>query len=136
MRLTLIDVLVLLGLLLGGAMVGEVCLRGMGQSGLRLTGMGVGFGAGVVLASYVYRRLRWRPLLMPRCPHCQRRPELYGIAGGGWPSEVVVCGSCHGACRLWYVRGGPPHDVSDEPRSPSLSLRWPYFIGLWREDSE
>lgn len=134
MRLTLIDLLLLLGFLLGGPVLGDLLCRWTAHPELRPLGVGAGFVAGLASASFFYRRFHFRPLLLPRCPHCRRRPELYGVAEGGWPREVVVCGSCRGVCHLWYVRNGPAEEVSAEV--PSLTPRWPYFIGLWRTVSE
>ena len=129
MRLTLIDLLVLLGLFVVGLVAGIALIHFLGYPALAPLELAMGVGAVVVFESPIYRRFQFRPLFLPRCPHCHKRPELYGIAGGGWPREVVVCGACRGVCHLWYDKDVPADEVSADV--PSLTLRWPYFIGLW-----
>src|SRR5713101_3997593 len=128
MRLTGIDLLIILGLFVAGLLSGMALVSFVGHPSLAPLGLAMGLVAVLAFASPIYQRCHFRPLFLPRCPHCHRRPEMYEIAGGGWPREVVVCGSCRGVCHLWYGRHIPPEEVSADV--PSLSLRWPYFIGL------
>ena len=130
MRLTLIDLLVLVGVFVAGPAVDISLCQFLGHPDVAPLGVGSGFLVAVVLASLMYRRFHFRRLYLPRCPHCRKRPELYGIAGGGWPREILVCGSCRGVCQVLYDGKLSAEDVSSEV--PTLRPHWLYFVGLWR----
>jgi hypothetical protein len=133
MRLSLIDLLVLTFLSAVGLFVGLSVFHfsQLADSPFVLAFMLLGWLI-VVLpgASLIYRRFHFRPLFLPRCPHCHKRPDRYEISKSGWPREVIVCALCRGTSELWYAPRAGPAETSSA--IPSLSLRWPYFIGLYR----
>lgn len=89
-------------------------------------------GAGVVTyvigASFIYRRMLFRPLLSPVCPHCGKTPEAIEITGT-WPVFTMSCGSCDGQTELRMYKV----DNSDgDGKLPCLQLKWPYFLGWYK----
>lgn len=130
MRLTLIDVLILFPPPVAGFLIVPSVLRGMGfsDSMLVLSPLLCGwFAASILLASSLYRRWHFRPLFLPRCPHCHKRPDTYRISESCWPREVLSCGSCHGSTEVWYHFRDRQNKTSNE--MPYLHLCWPYFLG-------
>lgn len=130
MRLTLIDLLILGGLFAIGALAGARTAHPHDDPARAVFGVFVGAVTILVVASPIYRRLHFRPLWFPHCPHCRQRPEHYRIAEAGRGWEVVACGECGGIVQLWYARESPPADR--DRTTPLLRLRWPYFLGPWR----
>lgn len=128
MRLTLIDLLILGGLFLGGLGLGVLAAQILPESA-RPLGLLFGFCAIPVFAPAIYRRLHFRPLFLPKCPHCKKRPSVFFIAESQWPREVVVCADCRKAVEIWY-ESPASKDVSSA--MPSLRSHWPQFLGIWR----
>lgn len=131
MLLTLKHLLVTLGLIAGGVLLGCFIARN--------AGLPEGSWAFIVLAVLaatvfglgwpLYRAFHLRPLCLPRCPHCGRLHGNYHIPPEAWPCAVLICVSCGNPTRLCLSRKRPQdigHDI------PSLYLRWPEFLGLWR----
>jgi hypothetical protein len=83
----------------------------------------------VLLLSWpVYRLLHLRPLILPKCPSCGLRHN-YHVPSEAWPVAVLVCPHCGEPFRI--VLTGRP-DIAVTPDLPTLGLRWPAFLGLWR----
>ena len=130
MRLTLIDLILLGGLFVAGVALCAPALLFVRP--LTAVPFAVVSGVGVVLGcgSPLYRRLHFRPLFVPVCPHCRQRPLRYEILGGGWPLEVVRCGSYPGVTHLWYATGAPPAELVRQ--APVAQPRWLFVLGHWQ----
>lgn len=131
MFLTLINVLIFIGLFAGGsfstyALMYLVHFPHYGR--LSLLG---GFAAVLWLTWPIYRYFHFRPLCLPICPSCHDRPYAYGMAHSHWPRVILVCRNCAGPLEVWMTRSLDKKDASME--MPSFYLRWPEFIGLWRQ---
>ena len=128
MRFGLTDLLIAMGLMCGGIGGFGIAHAAFGVEGK--LGLLAGLVAYVAIAPVIYKRFHLRPLLLPRCPHCRKRPDSYTILERQWPREVVICGMCQGACELQYVDDSTnSHAHASLPR---LILAWPQFIGIWR----
>ena len=77
----------------------------------------------------LYKHFGLLPLLLPVCPHCNRRPNGYRVNEHGWPRMIVACGQCDRVSELWWRR---PSAASVPPGSPRLLLSWPHSLGRWR----
>jgi hypothetical protein len=77
----------------------------------------------------LYRLVHLRPLGLPRCPHCHKLHANYHVPAAAWPRAVLVCVSCGKPTRLCLTWRKPVDHNTD---MPSLYLRWPQFLGLWR----
>ena len=108
MRLTLIDLVVLGGLFLAGVAVSTPALFIARPLAVAPFGVACGIAAVLTGASPVYRRLYFRPLFVPVCPHCHRRPQFYRLRLSEWPLEVAACGSCEAVTVLRYPACPPP----------------------------
>ena len=130
MRLTLIDLIVLGGLFFAGA---ALCApAALFVRPLVIVPFAALSGTAILLGlgSPLYRRLHFRPMFVPVCPHCHRRPIGYEILGGSWPLEVIRCGSCSGVTQLWYDSGAPPAELAR--RAPVAQSKWPFVLGRWQ----
>ena len=130
MAITGINLLLLIVLYTGGSLVGGTVasfILGYPSATLSLLGGAV---AVLGLSWPIYKHFRFRPLCLPRCHHCHRMPETYGVAYAEWPLVVVICTACNAPTELWMTRTVNINAVSTE--TPSFYLRWPEFIGLWR----
>ncbi len=84
----------------------------------------------LVLSSFLYRLLRWRPMLLPKCPVCRWRDRHYQTQSYEWPIEIIECARCRAHIELC-------HDNRKHQRArsnlPQFDLLWPYsFGGRWR----
>ncbi len=48
----------------------------------------------LLITSPLYRWLRIRPMLLPRCPRCRHRDRHYFCFPQTWPREVIRCANC------------------------------------------
>jgi hypothetical protein len=132
MRLSLIDIVIFGVLFLIGAGAAWVIACLTNPQWFGLFGLLCGAVSILLCASPIYRRFCFRPLFLPTCPHCQKRPDSYTIVDGGWPREVLACSDCNGSCELWYDTKLQLPSAS----LPSLRLCWPYFLGRYKPASE
>jgi hypothetical protein len=87
----------------------------------------------LLLAWPISRLFRMTPLMIfaGPCPGCRRRPP------GWWATEIegkkllLSCGTCGKELELWLTRTPPVGLVS--ATVPVFKLRWPEFLGIWRE---
>lgn len=119
-----------------------ILLAGVGAStgGVVQANIGLGefMGTSVVLLSAilvplllgwpVFRLLSLRPLILPLCPHCGKRHGNYHLPRGFGPEGVIICVHCEKPLRL-VLTGAGSHAPSE---LPTVTLRWPGFLGLWR----
>jgi hypothetical protein len=77
----------------------------------------------------LYRLIHLRPLGLPFCPHCRKRHGNYHVPANAWPDAILLCVWCGKPTRLCLTRKKPADIGADVP---SLYLRWPEFLGLWR----
>ena len=129
MRLTLIDLLVLDALFLGGILVGALTAHFVGLHDWLFLAFGFGIAAIVAFASLIYQRFHFRPLFLPKCPHCKKRPSQFSTSESRWPRETVICADCHTSVELWYDQ---PASELVSTTMPSLRSHWPQFLGIWR----
>jgi hypothetical protein len=78
----------------------------------------------------VFRLLSLRPLILPMCPHCERRHCNYHVPRDAWPVAVLLCAWCGKPLRLVLRTGADPVPPSEVP---TITLRRPGFLGLWRK---
>ncbi|MCA9238445.1 MAG: hypothetical protein KDA44_23390 [Planctomycetales bacterium] len=93
---------------------------------------GLGLVGYLVLTSPLYRWLKWRPLLFPRCPQCRHKDRCYYAPREqpAWPVGQIPCANCGKEIELWYDQPGEATDTSDAVR---FQLLWPRsFGGRWR----
>lgn len=84
----------------------------------------------LALSSPLYRLLRLRPLLLPKCPLCNDPHRHYLSVSWVWPVELVQCCHCGGNTEMHTDKPGDPATRLDVPRA---DLLWPYsFGGRWR----
>jgi hypothetical protein len=83
----------------------------------------------LIISPPIYRLLRLRPVLVPKCPHCGQLPGRVEVIEVCGPRYVVICGKCNKKFEIWYVRPANK-DVSTEV--PSAYPSWPQSIGRWR----
>ena len=109
----------------GGAHASFVTLYGLS--------LPLAFIVTLLLAWPVARFFRLRPLIVfaGPCPGCRIRPL------GWWATELsperllLACGACGERLELWLTRKPPADLVSATVRT--YRLRWPEFLGIWRE---
>ena len=123
--------MILDGLFLGGVAVGGLIAHFAGVAHWIFPGVLTGLAFVLLFASAVYRRLHARPLFLPRCPHCRTRPEGYDSGGAQWPRETIRCGACRGISEILYQGSGS--QAEEASTVPRLRVRWPYFIGRYKE---
>jgi len=80
----------------------------------------------VIVSSWVYRRFRLSPFLLPRCPHCRDLNRHYWTESGPWPMESIVCDNCQVRIELCHDNTKCQWSDLDLPR---FQLLWPYSIG-------
>lgn len=84
----------------------------------------------LLVTSPLYRWLRIRPMLLPRCPRCRHRDRHYFCFPQVWPREVIRCANCEAEIELCHDNRHGTESSSDLPR---FDLLWPYsFGGRWR----
>lgn len=130
MRLTLIDLLILAGLVLLGSALAPLAIPPgqLPRYAVLLIQAAAGVVTYVVIASFIYRRMLFWPLLFPVCPHCRKQPRSFE-ATGAWPTFTMSCGSCNGQTEL---RMHAVNDADADHQLPCLQLRWPYFLGWYK----
>lgn len=129
MRLSILDILVLGSLFAAGGVAGAVACHLTALTSIQSFAAMSGAFVALVCGSPVYRLLRMRPMLLPKCPRCHARPESYRVAGD-WPLESLTCGVCNGNVRAWYGPGRLPAEIKDGGE-PVLRAAWPYWVGRW-----
>lgn len=134
MSLSLINILIFEALLVMGCMTGwllglaiQLFFPEFDPKDLSLVG---GILAIFGLTWRIHERYHFRPLCFPRCSHCKRRPDAWGVAWDAWPRIGIVCLACGSPVELWMTRRVDPNDVSEAV--PSFRLLWPEFIGMWK----
>ena len=128
MRFSLIDLLVATACMTLGFLGGDFIAVRTGPWA-KLLGLPLGALLFLIVTPPLYRRFRLPPLLLPRCPHCHKRPDLFWFKERIQERDIVACGLCGGVTELQY-RIQPPHSASDP--MPRLLLVWPQSIGRWR----
>ena len=84
----------------------------------------------LLITSPLYRWLRIRPMLLPRCPRCRHRDRHYFCFPQAWPREVIRCANCELEIELCH---DTRHGAESCPGFPRFDLLWPYsFGGRWR----
>jgi len=132
MKLSLIDLVVIVGLFVVGSLTVSALLplaHATHTTAFAFTLLG-GVVAVLWLTWPIFRHFHFRPLCLPVCPNCRRIPEAYGVAYARWPSAILVCTKCETPLEIWMTRT-PGKGVST--KMPSFYLLWPEFFGLWRQ---
>lgn len=84
----------------------------------------------LVITSPLYRWLRLRPLLLPRCPRCRHRDRHYFCFPQAWPREMIRCANCDLEIELCH---DSRYGAESCPGFPRFDLLWPYsFGGRWQ----
>ncbi len=127
MFLSIFQLMVLVALFLAGVGLGDLCSRLFGWS----RGVAEPLFAAIMVfafASPMFRRLRFRPIFLPRCPSCQKRGP-YRIDSGGWPVQRVTCDQCG---KELEVRFRKVVSSSEGNTRAVVQSRWPAFLGNWK----
>jgi hypothetical protein len=133
MRFTLIDLLIVCGLELVGALLGReiAVLLPLTETAKAVISFIGGAAAVLFGASPIYQRFGFRPLWLPKCPHCKQIPDGYHVHRADWPEVEVTCVRCETRILLCMSRTVPERLFSRG--LPVLCLRWPEFVGVWRQ---
>ena len=93
----------------------------------------VAFCVTLFLAWPIARLFRLRPLMIfaGPCPGCGKRPPGWWAKELGRERLLLGCGVCGEKLELWLTRKPPAALVSATVRT--YRLRWPEFLGVWRE---
>jgi hypothetical protein len=83
----------------------------------------------IIIAPFLYRRFRFLPMLLPRCPCCGKRPDKYDLAPNVYPRIPMRCTNCNGVFVCWF-NGKPTSEETWE--TPVLTLNWPYLFGRYK----
>jgi hypothetical protein len=133
---TLFDMLIVMACTVTGILLGLWLVRHLHHvpAGLRLIVFLLvcppfsGLWLYLALVCPIYRALKFRPLLLPKCPCCGVRRVSYDILSRGWPSSTLQCPGCKGEFRVWF-NGKPGKEETWE--RPVLTLNWPYIFGRY-----
>lgn len=82
----------------------------------------------LTVAAPIYRKLRLKPLLLPRCPCCAKSQDGFQFIPS-WPRVHFRCLSCEGRFVIWF--NGEIGD-GETWETPVLVLKWPYVLGRYR----
>ena len=134
LRFSLLDLLIAQATVVLGCILIDGLARFVAHSPLSLhLTLALGLPTGVLFYLCVtpplYKHFGLLPLLLPVCPHCNKRPNGYRVNEHGWPRMIVACGQCDRVSELWWRR---PSAASVPPGSPRLLLSWPHSLGRWR----
>jgi hypothetical protein len=79
----------------------------------------------------IYRKLHFRPMQFPRCPHCKNMARHYWFEKPlpDWPRDVIICAICKAPLELWYE---VPEAAKVSETMSSYQLVWPQSWGRWR----
>ena len=92
----------------------------------------LGLLAYLAAACPLYRRFRWRPLLLPRCPHCNSQKDGFQLSQA-WPRINYKCLSCSGEFVIWHSGRVTEDETWDKP---VLAIKWPYVFGVYKRMSK
>ena len=68
----------------------------------------------------------------PACPHCGQRPRLWGWKDRSWRDKMSLC--CYECSGILEVYESKRKALAPPPSGlPRYWLRWPQFLGLWRQ---
>ncbi len=76
-----------------------------------------------------YRGLKLYPLILPRCPCCNRLQDGFHFSDADWPRVRFRCPTCDGEFVIWH--NGKPSD-QETWETPVLTLNWPYALGVYK----
>lgn len=126
MRLTLIDLIIAATLGIAGNFFGHIVL---GCNSVCAFLFGIIFI--VVFASPIYRYFSFRPLWIPICPYCNKRPDKYIIVNARQSLETIACSICSQTTHVIYSSSCTL--TQDEQKLKSLTVSWPYFWGRYTQ---
>jgi hypothetical protein len=92
----------------------------------------IGIFAYLATACPLYRKFRWKPLLLPRCPCCNKRQEGFHFIPA-WPRVIYKCPSCNGEFVIWHNGQIADSETWDKP---VLTLSWPYVFGRYKKETK
>jgi len=131
MLVTLGHLLVVVLLLSGGPILGLAAAKsaGAGEGAAIAATVASALLVPLVLGWPLFKLLSLRPLILPMCSSCGRRHGNYHLSRDAWPVAVILCAHCSKPLRL--VLNGKAVPL-EPPGLPTVTLRWPGFLGLWR----
>lgn len=88
----------------------------------------IGLLAYLGIACPLYRKCRWKPMLLPRCPCCNKRQDGFQFMPA-WPRVTYRCPTCNGEFVIWHNGAVTGDEAWDKP---VLALKWPYVFGRYR----
>jgi hypothetical protein len=140
MRVSLIDVLIALAIVIVGALIamsifyvmvlacGLILPSETSEAVVIPASMIAGICFYLALAAPIYRHFRFLPMLLPRCPCCEKRQEGFHFLPD-WPRIRYRCPQCDGEFVIWH--NGRPTD-EETWDNPVLVLKWPYVLGRYK----
>lgn len=135
MKLSHLLVLVFVATISSGLFVWVLSLAGVQASlpTLQWLSMPVGLFVALLVAWPISRLFGLSPLMIfaGPCPGCRTRPPGWWATQSGRQRVTLVCGACGERVELWLTRKPPAGFLSETGHV--FSLRWPQFLGMWRQ---
>ncbi len=129
MRFGLLDLLFAIACIFIGTIAGQW----LGSDLLPYLRFAVGLISGIclylALVYPVYRGLKLFPLVLPRCPCCEKFGDGFHV-GGHFPRIIFRCPTCEGEFVVWHNGKAGAEETWDKP---VLVLKWPYALGIYRK---
>ena len=128
MRYSLIDLLIAIAFIgLGSGLGGCFAHDGPHSFGF-LAGGFVGACAYVAAICPIYRRFRFLPMMLPRCPCCKKFQDGFHFTRA-WPRVTYRCPTCNGEFVIWHNGKVAGEETWEKP---VLVLKWPYAFGRYK----
>lgn len=82
----------------------------------------------LVIVYPVYGGLKLFPLVLPRCPCCEKFQDGFHISGN-YPRIIFRCPTCENEFVVWH---NGKVGIDETWNNPVLVLKWPYAFGVYR----
>lgn len=132
MRLSLIDLLIFIGFAGASSAFGLRLAHDLSPRIPALVTLAaswfLGLAAYLAVVCPLYRRCRWKPMLLPRCPCCKKGQEGFHFTPA-WPRVIYRCPTCNGEFVIWHNGAVTGDETWDKP---VLALKWPYVYGRYK----
>lgn len=84
----------------------------------------------LVVVYPIYRTFKLFPMILPRCPCCNKFQQGFHILSThAWPRVTYRCPTCNGEFVIWHNGKPTAQETWDKP---VLALKWPYAFGRYK----